>query len=296
MDMRHKAVALATVFSMSAAPLLLAANGPSMATLGCAPSLTSVGCASSGAPVKVTANIQSPAATAKVYFKAAGQTEEYYVDMRRTSADGTMTAFIPAPARSTPSFTYRVVAMDATGVQVATPLSTATVTPSCPAQNLTADQQRAANNLIIGLTTPTQHAVPTGFLCRGIVSYIDTDGDLRPNEECRRVVATGIDGTPSAYASSATTNAAGTGASSATGSSTIGSSTATGASTTNTVATGASTSAGAGTSTTVGTGTGIAMSHGTIVALTVASLAGVGAVIAKKHNHNNNNSVSPSRP
>ena len=302
MDLRQK-IAATTLVAMAVSPTLFAANAPALSPVSCAPTMTTVSCASPASPVKVTAKVPTAGATAKVYFKAAGQQDEYYVEMRRVAPnDDTMVAFVPEPARSTPSFTYRVVAMDVNGVQVATPLSTATVTPSCPAVSLTSDQQRMANNLIVGLTTPLQSAVPTGFLCRNIVSYIDTNGDLRPNQECRRVVAMGIDGTPSAYAT--TTTATSTATTSMPAVSVGTSNAATNATTalttgTNAAATGTSTAAtGATTAGTTGgvTAGTIGMSHGTIVALTALGLLGAGAVIANNHHNNSNNQVSPSRP
>src|SRR6476661_7239325 len=83
--MRMKFIASATVVALVVAPTLVAAQMPSV---------TPISCASPVAPVKVTSAVAPGATSAKVYFKAAGQQSEYYVDMRR-AADGSMWAFIP---------------------------------------------------------------------------------------------------------------------------------------------------------------------------------------------------------
>lgn len=177
--MRNKIVAVFTLCAVAASPTLLAAGAPTMVPISCV---------SAAAPVRVAANVPADAASAKVYFKAAGQTLEYYSDMRR-AADGSMWAFIPAPEPTTKSFTYRVVSTDAKGVQTSSALLTANTAASCPAQTLSADEQRASNAMIMGLTAANQSAVPTGFQCKGIVSYITASNELRPNDECRRKLA-----------------------------------------------------------------------------------------------------------
>ena len=298
--MRRKGIALVALLSVLAAPGLIAANAPTLSGMSCAPTMTTISCASPAAPVRVTARIPAPGASARVYFKARGEQDEYYVDMRRSTTDDTMWAFIPAPMTTTPSFTYRIVAMDVAGVQVATPLSTATVTASCPAQSWPAEQQRVASNMIIGLTLPDQSSVPPGFQCRGVVSYITSMGELLPNEECRRILAGGA---PSG-ATTAGTHAAGTAGSAGTGSTATGASAGTNASTTmagttGSTATGASATGASGVATGTGVGTtggGIGLTSATITALTAAALAGAGVAVYKNHQNSNNNQLSQSRP
>jgi hypothetical protein len=256
--MRKKIASVATLVAVVLAPTLVAAEGPS---------LTPVACASSASPVKMTSRVPASASSAKIYFKAAGQQLEYYVDTRR-AADGSMWAFIPAPEVTTRSFSYRVVYLDARGVQTSSPLMTATTAASCPAPSFSADEQRAAANMVVGLTAAGQSAVPTGFQCRGVVSYISAAGEMHQNDECRRLLALGPAG-------SGATGAGATGAG------------ATGAGVTGAGATGA----GAGAS---ATAVGAGLSTGTIIALTAAGL-GAGAIIYN-NSHHNNNQVSPSRP
>jgi hypothetical protein len=257
MGFHKKSIAIATLVAVLVAPGLMAAE---------APSLNPIACASSMAPAKVTAKVPT-SSVAKVYFKAAGEQTEYYVDMRR-APDGTMWAFIPSPAPSTPSFTYRVVSTDLSGHQLSGPLMTATTAAQCPAQALTPTEQSASMNMVIGLITATQSAVPPGFLCRGIVSYITAKGELRPNDECRRLLA-------GAQPGAATTGTA------------AGSS-------------GASAGAGAGAG---ATGAGAAATGGVFGELSTATLITLGSagliaagVIIYRNNRNDNRPISVSRP
>lgn len=250
--MRKRVTALAALVAMIAAPALVAAD---------VPAVIAAPCASPAAPVKIVSYVAANAAWSKVYFKAAGQEAEYYVPMRR-AADGSMWAFIPAPEITTKSFLYRVVSMDSKGVQTSSNVVTATTALSCPAQALTAVEQRAASNMVIGLTLPSQPVVPVGFRCLGVVSYITVNGEMKNNYECRAIVAGAAPG--------ATTAASGTnGAAGAAG------------------ATGAATSAGAASA-------AGGLSTRTVIALT-AGAAVAGGLLYEQH-HKHHKPVSPSRP
>ena len=255
MGFHKKSIALATLVAVLVAPVLVAAE---------APNLNPIACASSMAPVKVTTRVPA-SSVAKVYFKAAGQQIEHYVDLRRAS-DGTMWAFIPSPAPSTPSFTYRVVSTDLSGHQVSGALMTATTAARCPAQVLTPTEQSASMNMVIGLITATQSAVPPGFLCRGIVSYITAKGELRPNDECRRLLA----GAQPGAATAGTSTGAGAGSGAAAG------------------ATGAGAAATGGV---FGE-----LSNATLITLGSAGLIAAGVIIYRNNHNNNNQPISPSRP
>jgi hypothetical protein len=211
MDVRKRVTALATMVAMVVGPALFAAD---------VPAVTPAPCASSAAPVKIVSYVDTEAVWSKVYFKAAGQQAEYYVPMRR-AADGSMWAFIPAPEVTTKSFQYRVVSMDSKGVQTSSTVATATTALSCPAQKLTSAEQRAASNMVVGLTSPAQSPVPVGFRCQGVVSYITVAGEMRNNYECRAVVASAAQpGATTGAAGSTTGNATGAAAASGNGLST----------------------------------------------------------------------------
>jgi hypothetical protein len=146
-----------------------------------------VGCVAPAMNPRVTAQMASPVQTARVYFKATGATE-YYVDMQRT-LEGGYSAILPQLEPTTTSFTYRVVTIDTSGAQTSSPLMTASASASCPVADLSASDQRYASNLVLGLVADGQSAVPAGFTCKGIVYVITARGDMKSNDECRRVLA-----------------------------------------------------------------------------------------------------------
>jgi hypothetical protein len=177
-----------------------------------------VSCVAPAMNSRVTAQMANPVRTARVYFKATGATE-YYVDMQRT-LQGDYSAVLPQIEPTTSSFTYRVVTTDASGAQTSSPAMTANASPSCPGASLSAADQRYASNLVLGLAADGQSAVPPGFTCRGIVSVITAKGEMKPNDECRRVLAAaaapgtavaGTDAVAGATAGAATAGAAGSG-------------------------------------------------------------------------------------
>ena len=47
-----------------------------------------------------------------------------------------------------------------------------------------------AKGIALGLTQAAQHAVPCQFKCNGVTSVISAAGILKPNEECRLLLAT----------------------------------------------------------------------------------------------------------
>lgn len=245
--MGKRITAVVTLVALLVTPVLMAADMPTV---------TPISCASPAAAEKVVSHVPANTASAKVYFKAEGQKIEYYVSMRR-AADQSMWAFMPAPELTTKSFTYRVVSTDKNGVQVSSPLLTEMTSLSCPAQIRTSEEERVASNMVIGMTAPGQSVVPPGFLCRGIVSYIAVNGEMRPNYECRSLAAMN-------------TPATGAGATGAGGAATSGTATAA------TVAEGG-------------------LSTRTIVAITAGALAAGSIIYSHNHGHHQQ-PVSPSRP
>lgn len=152
-----------------------------------------VPCVSAAQNPQVLASLASTTRSARVYFKAEGQTAEYYLDMRH-GENGSWFAFMPMPEAATHAIVYRVVPTDDKGLQSSSAALTTNVAAACAPQNLTADEQRIALNLAVGLTSDSQSPVPTGFQCRGVVSYITASGKLKPNNECRRILAAAAGG------------------------------------------------------------------------------------------------------
>ncbi|MGZ4807768.1 MAG: hypothetical protein ACXV7D_00435 [Thermoanaerobaculia bacterium] len=180
MDISKKLTAFVTLAAMIVAPLAMAA--PADLTVD------PIACAAPCIHPRVTAKVPASAVSGQVFFKADGTTNEYYVDMRK-AADGTMWAFLPAPAPATRSFTYRVVTLDAAGKRASSPLMTLNTSASCPTSNVASNERAAQTAIVVGLTSNAQPIVPVGFLCTDIASYITVSGEMRTNEECRRLLA-----------------------------------------------------------------------------------------------------------
>lgn len=140
---------------------------------------------------KVTARITGPSAIAsgRVYFRTEAKGRDNYLEMRHDS-DHQYWAVLPLPAGGTEAVVYRIVAQDANGQEATTEVVTAPVTTSCPATPLTDEERRYASHLVIGLTAADQLGLPTGFLCKGIVSQITASGQLQPNGACLRKALT----------------------------------------------------------------------------------------------------------
>lgn len=154
------------------------------------PLVTPVPCATPGVNPRVTAQIPASLTNGyrpRVFFRANGQTAEYYVEMQR-GANGMWWAILPAVDTGTASITYRVGALDSSKNWVTSAPITTPTSATCPTVTLTPEEQRQAQNIVLGMTT-TQPPVPTGFSCRGVVSVITADGQMRPATECRAVLA-----------------------------------------------------------------------------------------------------------
>jgi hypothetical protein len=160
-----------------------------------------IGCVAPAMNPRVTAQVATPGQNARVYFKATSS-NEYYVDMQR-AADGSYSAILPQLDSTTSSFTYRVVSIDANGAQTSSPLMTASASASCPAAVLSTADQRYASNLVLGLVADGQSAVPAGFTCKGIVNVITARGEMKSNDECRRLLAAAAPGAGAATAGTA---------------------------------------------------------------------------------------------
>jgi len=146
--------------------------------LTCAPS-------NGNARVRIEVTTTTPLESARVYFHADQKTGEYYMEMRRGEADSHW-AMLPIPISETKQIDYRIVVKTADGLEGTVQPMTVPVTSDCSVL-LTDDEARYSRNLVIGQTLPNQSTVPPGFECKGIVSEINVAGELRPNDECRKV-------------------------------------------------------------------------------------------------------------
>jgi hypothetical protein len=144
---------------------------------------------------RVVATVHSTAAPrfVRVYFRAADQPGEYYVEMKKGAGD-TYWAVFPAVADSTSGVSYRVVARDEKGAESSTEAISVPTTSGCAGASLTAEENGYASNVALGLTTADASPVPAGFRCAGIVSQVSATGEVvSPNENCRQVVMANAD-------------------------------------------------------------------------------------------------------
>lgn len=158
---------------------------------GASPSVTQdrLVCVSHDANARITAHVDAKPASVRVYFRQTGDPcGEYYVDMRPSPADPTLySAVLPLVTPDATSITYQVRAQ---GVkETAAEAMTVPVTGTCIAPPLSAEDLRAAKAIALGLTSPTQHAAPCHFKCNGVTSVITAAGELKPNDECRLLLA-----------------------------------------------------------------------------------------------------------
>jgi hypothetical protein len=152
---------------------------------------TPLACLSPESNTKIIAHVDGQPASVRVYFHAIGQTcGEYYVDMRRDPKDPTLyTAIMPIPAPDADVVMYQIRAKGTTGAETAIAPVAATVRKECTSPALNAADMQAAQSIILGLTQPNQKPTPCKFACNGITNYITASGDMKPNDECRLLLA-----------------------------------------------------------------------------------------------------------
>ncbi len=124
--------------------------------------------------------------SARVYFNAEGKKPEYYLEMVRGD-EGAFWAVLPIPKSETKAVNYRVVLRDAIGQESAAAHELVPVQGKADSA-LSEAELRYAKNLVIGVTEASAALLPEGFECYGVVSSINVQGELKPNEICRNVV------------------------------------------------------------------------------------------------------------
>ena len=184
----RRIIAASLITALVYPPFAIAAEGPSVA----AP----IVCAAPGVNNRVTTHLAAMFKSPRVFFKATAG-PEYYVDMHQ-GVSGEWWAVLPAVEASTRAVTYRVAAQDTLGNWVSGTAITINTSPICPANAISDADKAAANNIVLGLTTPDESAVPRGFSCRGVKTIIAANGQMRPAEECRVLLAGLIGGTGTA--------------------------------------------------------------------------------------------------
>jgi len=123
----------------------------------------------------------------RVYFRRAGLTDYYYLEMR-SDGRGNYWAALPLPDQGTRSAEIQFAVKDAEGAETRSTLQKVDVTPTCAA-TLSSEEQRFARNLVVGETVMGQSGqVLNGWQCTGVISRINVDGQLRPDAACRAAV------------------------------------------------------------------------------------------------------------
>jgi hypothetical protein len=168
--------------------------GVQSVSLSAAPTITHtpLACLSPDTNTKITAHVDGQPSSVRVYFHAIGQTScgEYYVDMRHNDKDPTLyTAILPIPTPDADVVMYQIRVKANGGPETAIAPVAATVRKECTVPPLSAADVQAAQSIVLGLTQPSQKPVPCKFVCKGITNYITAAGDMKPNEECRLLLA-----------------------------------------------------------------------------------------------------------
>ena len=174
---------MATALSMTA--MSSAANLPVPIPLACIPDKGNA---------RITVQVTDTPTSVRVYYRAREEAQEYYEEMRPGTAGGSFWAMLPIPKNDTKGVVYRIQETDAEGKTVSSPALDVPVNSSCPPVVPTQEEQKFAENLVIGQTAEKQTTVPPGFECDGIVSKITVAGDVKSNDECRKPVAAWIAG------------------------------------------------------------------------------------------------------
>ena len=168
--------------------------GLQLQSLSAAPTInhTPLACLSPDTNAKITAHVEGQPTSVRVYFHAIGQTScgEYYVDMRRNDKDPTLyTGILPIPTLEADVVMYQIRAKTNGGNETAIAPVAATVRKECTIPALTGADLQAAQSIVLGLTQPSQKPVPCRFRCNGVTHYITAAGEMKPNEECRLLLA-----------------------------------------------------------------------------------------------------------
>jgi hypothetical protein len=163
-------------------------------SLAAAPTITHtpLACLSAETNARITAHVEGQPSSVRVYFHAIGQTScgEYYVDMRRDARDPTLyTAILPIPTPDADVVMYQIRAKVSGGAETAIAPVAATIRKECTLPALAGPDLQAAQSIVLGFTQASQKPVPCRFRCNGLTNYITAAGEMKPNEECRLLLA-----------------------------------------------------------------------------------------------------------
>lgn len=126
----------------------------------------------------------APGQTPRLYFRWKGQTDFYWVTME-TEPGLRFWGVPPKPEKRNDEVEYYAALVDPAGkVTVRSTSRTAQVTADCRPE-LTPKERGVAENLTVGETTAEQQgAKVVGFLCKGVVTRINSRGVRRNDDIC----------------------------------------------------------------------------------------------------------------
>jgi hypothetical protein len=151
-------------------------------------------CISKDRNARITARIEGRVKNARVLFHSfEPKCDEYFVDMRQSANDPNLYwAVLPLTGSETQAVAYQVRVDPGNGekpvLSPSLPLIVS-VQNACSADPLSPSEQAAAENITLGLTANGQSGAPCAFKCNGIKSILTASNELKPNEECFRVLA-----------------------------------------------------------------------------------------------------------
>lgn len=134
--------------------------------------------------IRASLSADVPGHTPRLYFRWKGQTDFYWVAME--AEPGRKLWGIPAkPEARNEQVEYYAALVDAAGhVGSRSETKFAKVTKDCDLK-LTLKERGVAENLIVGETTPEQQGEKVvGFLCKGVIARINSEGIRRSDEIC----------------------------------------------------------------------------------------------------------------
>jgi hypothetical protein len=134
--------------------------------------------------IRASLSADVPGHAARLYFRWKGQTDFYWVTME--AEPGRKFWGIPAkPEARNEQVEYYVAMVDPTGhVGSRSENKIAKVSKDCDVK-LTPKERGVAENLIVGETTPEQQGEKVvGFLCKGVIARVNSEGIRRSDEIC----------------------------------------------------------------------------------------------------------------
>jgi hypothetical protein len=136
------------------------------------------------AVVRASLSAQAPGQAPRLYFRWKGHTDFYWVALE-TEPGLRFWGVPPKPEKRNEEVEYYAALVDPAGkVTARSPSQTARVTDDCRPE-LTPKERGVAENLTIGETTAEQQGAKVmGFLCKGIVTRINSQGVRRNDDIC----------------------------------------------------------------------------------------------------------------